>query len=171
MRPPTHAKRIRPNRPEYGIFSEETAGLLTWHWVSSKMEKSRNYWICTTRPNGRPHAAPVWGVWLDSTLFFGTDRRSVKASNIKNNSHAVVHLESGDETLIFEGQLVESRASDEHKAKIARAYAQKYPSFDSAANGGAAVWYQLIPHKVMAWLERDYPHTVTHWVFDVGGLN
>ena len=173
MRQPPNAKRIRPNMPEYGISRQQTEGMLTWDWVQREMEKSRNYWICTTRPNGNPHAAPVWGVWLDNILFFGTDQRSVKARNIKHNSHAVVHLESGDETLIFEGRLVESRESDELKANIHRAYAKKYPSFDPAADadGGAAVWYQLIPHKVMAWLESDYPRTAAYWIFDAEGLN
>ncbi len=30
-----------------------------------------NYWICTTRPDGRPHSIPVWGFWLDGGLYFG----------------------------------------------------------------------------------------------------
>lgn len=167
MSQPTKARRIRPNMPAYGILPEQTEGMLTWDWVSREMETARNYWICTTRPNGSPHAAPVWGVWLDNTFFFGTGEHSVKAHNIKNNSRAVVHLESGDETLIFEGILVESKESDALKARINRAYAQKYPPFDPEAQGDdAGIRYQLIPHKVMAWLERDYPKTATYWVFD-----
>lgn len=173
MRQPANARRIRPNMREYGIFPHQTEGMLTWDWASRAMEAARNYWVCTTRPNGNPHAAPVWGVWLDEVLFFGTDRRSVKARNIQHSNHVVVHLESGDETLIFEGILVELGESDALKAKVNRAYVQKYPSFDAAAGaeGGAAVWYRLIPRKAMAWIESDYPQTVTHWIFDVEGLN
>lgn len=173
MRQPANAKRIRPNRPEYGIFPHQTAGMLTWDWASRQMETARNYWLCTSRPNGHPHAAPVWGLWLDGAWLFGTDRDSVKARNIEHSPHAVVHLESGDETVIFEGILVEVRESAELKAKIDRAYAQKYPPYDPAAETDTdrAIRYRLVPHKVMAWLESDYPRTVTCWLFDVRGLN
>ena len=169
MRQPENARRIRPNMPQYGIFAEQTAGMLTWAWVSRQMETSRNYWICTSRPDGNPHAAPVWGVWLDGAFYFGTDRRSVKARNIRSSSQAVVHLESGDETLIFEGVLIESVESAELKAQIDRAYAQKYPPYDPAneEDSGAGMRYRLLPRKVMAWLESDYPNTVTYWLFDV----
>jgi len=53
--------------------------------------------------DGLPHAVPVWGVWVDGALYFGTDRRSRKARNLATNQGAVVHLESGDDAVILEG--------------------------------------------------------------------
>ncbi|MEI6136703.1 MAG: pyridoxamine 5'-phosphate oxidase family protein [Chloroflexota bacterium] len=43
----------------------------------ARLRTAMNYWIATTRPDGRPHAAPVWGVWLDDGSGSGPrDRRS-----------------------------------------------------------------------------------------------
>lgn len=50
----------RPTMKNYGIHETEE-GLLDWSWVSEQLTQSQNYWIATTRPDGRPHAAPVWG--------------------------------------------------------------------------------------------------------------
>ncbi len=93
----------RPNfSPAYGI-SQETKRLLPWSHAIDRLTASRNYWLATTRPDGRPHVAPVWGAWVDGALYFGTDRTSVKARNLEANPTLVVHLESGDDVVILEG--------------------------------------------------------------------
>lgn len=165
MPQPKNANRIRPSMPDYGITSEPTDGMLTWDWVDAQMEKSRNYWICTTRPDGRPHAAPVWGVWVDNRLYFGTAKSSVKGRNITHSNQVVVHLESGDDTLIIEGEVIEFQDTDR---KIIQAYIKKYPSYASAAEeeDATAIWYRLVPHKIMTWLESDFLNSATYWVFD-----
>jgi pyridoxine/pyridoxamine 5'-phosphate oxidase len=86
----------------YGIPADRK-GMLEWKRVSQQLVESRNYWIATTRPDGRPHTVPVWGVWLDGALHFGTDRRSRKARNLATNQGTVIHLESGDDAVILEG--------------------------------------------------------------------
>src|SRR5712692_7847554 len=74
-----------PQRPRfdssYGI-SDKPQGMLTWSELGQAFERSRNYWIASTRPDGRPHAAPVWGVWLDRVLYFSTGPSSVKGRNL-----------------------------------------------------------------------------------------
>ena len=167
---PKNARRVRPNMPHYGVNVEETESMLTWDWVEDQMAAARNYWLCTTCPDGKPHAVPVWGAWVEGQLFTATDRNSVKARNLSQNSQVVVHLESGDETVIFEGRLCEATPSSSLQAIIDQNYVDKYeldPSLDEAD----AVLYRLIPKKVMAWLERDFPLTATYWLFDVCGLN
>lgn len=165
MPQPTNAKRIRPSMPDYGITSEPTEGMLTWDWVDTQMEKSRNYWICTTRPDGRPHAAPVWGVWVDNALYFGTAKSSVKGRNIQHRNQVVVHLESGDDTLIIEGTLEEFTDTDR---QITQAYIKKYPSYASAEEDvdATAIWYRLVPQKIMTWLESDFLNTAAYWIFE-----
>ena len=44
----------------------------------ARLRAAMSYWIATTRPDGRPHAAPVWGVWLDDALWFGTMGQKVR---------------------------------------------------------------------------------------------
>src|SRR5262245_13556324 len=103
--PMAKPKAERPNFKEYGI-STKSKGMLDWTWVEEKLVKSRNYWICTTRPNGSPHSAPVWGVWMDGALYFSSAESSAKAANLKKNPAVSMHLESGDEVVIVEGNAV-----------------------------------------------------------------
>ena len=92
----------RPFMPGYGI-SEGEEGLLPWSWAVERLEKSHNYWVMTVRPGGRPHAMPVWGVWLDGRYFFSTARTSRKAANLAANPNCVVGTESAAEAVILEG--------------------------------------------------------------------
>src|SRR5690349_5407413 len=95
----------RPDMPAgYGIKAGD-AGTLDWSWVVEQCTISRNYWICTTRPDGRPHAMPVWGLWLDDAVVFSTDPESLKARNFSARPEVVVHLESGDEMVVIEGRV------------------------------------------------------------------
>ena len=163
---PKYAMRVRPNMPDYGVMPDQTDGMLTWDWVDRQMRQARNYWLCTTCPNGRPHAVPVWAAWVEGYLYFGTDRSSVKARNIQNDNRVVIHLESGDETLIVEGTLSMSNESEDLQSAIGRVYLDKY-GLDPALDEEDVRQYRLQPHKIMAWLESDFPSTATYWLFDV----
>jgi hypothetical protein len=49
----------------YGVTTSDD-GPLDWSHAEERLERARNYWIATTRPDGTPHAAPVWGYgWRD----------------------------------------------------------------------------------------------------------
>ena len=86
----------------YGVPESEES-MLPWSYVEERMSGPRNYWVATVRPDGRPHAVPVWGVWLDGTFHFGGGRRTRKARNVAVNPHLVVYLESGDDVVILDG--------------------------------------------------------------------
>lgn len=167
MSDPTHDARPpagRPYMPGYGI-SPEDAGLLPWSFVDERMTSARNYWISTIRPDGRPHAAPVWGVWLDGTFFFGTDTRSVKGRNLAANPEVVVHLESGDEVVILEGCVsVIAGAAPDLLQRIASVYNDKY-DFQPDPSSADAPFLALRPRVVFAWLEQDFPRTATRWTW------
>ena len=61
-------QRSRPAiHPSYGIPTDES-GMLSWSWVTERLENEPLVWMATTRPDGRPHAKPVWGVYVDETL-------------------------------------------------------------------------------------------------------
>jgi hypothetical protein len=147
--------------PGYGI-SSDSEGLLPWSYVVEEMTRSRNYWVASTRPDGRPHAVPVWGVWADDALFFGTNPESVKGRNLAADPRLVVHLESGDEVVILEGEVsVEPLAPDLH-SRVRAAYAAKY-DMDPDSLPPADGWYTLRPAKVLAWHEQDFPRTATRF--------
>src|ERR1700739_3377049 len=67
-----------------------------WTFAEQRLARSHNYWICSTRPDGRPHSAPVWGVWVDGAFYFSTDPESWKSRNLKQNPAISVHVDSGD---------------------------------------------------------------------------
>lgn len=162
-------EKTRPTMPTgYGI-STSSEGLLSWEWVDSRMAASRNYWISSTRPDGSPHAVPVWGVWVEGTLYFGGDRQARRSRNLARDPRVSAHVESGDEVVILEG-VVEEVKDMALLTKIAEAVAAKYPPFkpdpDPGPNG---IMYAVRPHTVFAWTEKDYPNTATRWKFDPPG--
>ncbi len=84
--PDSEPQAGRPQMPGYGIADANSgSGLLPWNWAVERLQKARNYWISTTRPDGRPHAMPVWGVWYDNQFYFSTGRESRKARNLAVN--------------------------------------------------------------------------------------
>jgi hypothetical protein len=51
----------RPYMPGYGIVGPtQGSGLLPWSWAEERLTASRNYWVASSWPDGRPHAMPVW---------------------------------------------------------------------------------------------------------------
>src|SRR5436190_10842025 len=95
-----------PHVPDlYGLKPRKE--YLPWSHAEERLVRSRNYWICTARPDGRPHSIPVWGFWHEGALYFGTHRDTRKAKNIARNPNVSVHLESGDDVVILEGRAEE----------------------------------------------------------------
>lgn len=155
----------RPHMPDYGI-SSKNEGMLTWDWVNTQLEKARNYWIGSTRPDGGPHTAPVWGVWLEGRLYFGSSRGSRKGRNLIANPRVTVHLESGDEVVIIEGR-AEQVTEVERLRQIGKVYGEKYPPFSpDPLNEPQNLYIGVIPQVVLAWLEKDFPNTATRWNFE-----
>jgi hypothetical protein len=136
--------------------------LLPWSWALERLEAARNYWICSTRADGRPHAAPVWGLWLDDVFWFSTGRTTLKARNLARNSAVVVHLESGDETVILEGEVEEA---GERLDAYADAYETKYGYRPNPLDESNAT-YVLRPRTAQTWTESGFPRNATRWVFN-----
>ena len=128
------------------------------------MTKSRNYWICTVRPDGRPHSIPVWGFWLDGTLYFGTGRSTRKARNLANNSALSIHLESGDDVVILEGNAVEVDLADKPTLKKLDAASRAKYKMPLVMDSESMI-YAVRPRIVLAWTESDFPNNATRWQF------
>lgn len=149
--------------PLYEMKSPHT--FLPFTHAEERLKKSRNYWICTTRPDGRPHSIPVWGFWLDGALYFGTARSTRKARNLAHNPAISVHLESGDDVLILEGTVVEVDLTDEEtlqKMDAASRVKYKMPLMILPES----VVYCVRPRLVLAWTESDFPNNATRWKFN-----
>jgi PPOX class probable F420-dependent enzyme len=153
--------------PGYGV-SNKRDGMLKWSYLSKQMAQMRNYWIATTRPDGRPHAAPVWGVWLDETFYFSTGRKSVKARNLAHNPSLVVHLESGDDVVILEGT-AEAVSDPAILSRFNQAYGAKYKFYPLGKDGkrqSRDPIFALRLRVAFGWLERKFLSTPTRWIFE-----
>jgi hypothetical protein len=147
----------------YGLRPAE-AGLLPWAGVAEKLAAARNYWVATTRPDGRPHAVPVWGVWLDGVFSFATERGSRKARNLAANPAVAVHLESGDDAVMLEGRAWEV-TQPSRRAAFDDAYFAKYAVRLADVPGEVSVW-AVRPRVALAWQETDFPGTATRWTLE-----
>lgn len=162
----TIPQATRPKMQDYGIETSDD-GLLTWEWVRERLEQSTNYWVSTVQKNGNPHAAPVWGILLEDTVYFGTGEGSVKARNLQRNPNVVLHTESGMECVIVEGR-VEKVTEIATFEQVAPVYAAKYKPHGyepTAEELAAGLMYVVKPQVVMAWYEKKFPETATRWAF------
>ena len=137
----------------------------------SRLRAAMIYWLATTRPDGRPHSMPVWGVWVDGALWFGTYGQKVR--NLEHVPYAVAHHESGEDVAIVEGP-VERLELAEAPAAVLVAFREKYVDptsgepfpLEAAVESGDDSWlYVLRPRIGHAWVEGAYPETQTRWTY------
>ena len=74
--------------------------------IDARLTEARNVWLATSRPDGRPHLAPVWFVVVDDRLWVCTGLDSVRVRNLRANPSASVSLESGDAPVVAEGTVI-----------------------------------------------------------------
>jgi general stress protein 26 len=148
--------RTRPYiEDSYGI-PEDDSGMLTWEHVAGRMAPSRNYWLSTVTPDGRPHSRPVWGVWLDDHLYFGGGRGTRKAKNLAENPSVTLTTEDGWDVVIIEG-VAEEVLDPELQNRLDDVYEEKYDM-----RHGTPVW-RVVPDRVFAW--TNFPQDTTRWQF------
>jgi PPOX class probable F420-dependent enzyme len=131
--------------------------MLAWEWAVERLERARNYWVCTTQADGRPHAAPVWGVWHGDGVVFSTSPDSAKGRNLARDPRATVHLESGEDVVILEGEVAPVALDTEIAALYEAKYDFKLAGFENEA------WYRLCPAAAYAWREQDFPRSATRF--------
>lgn len=90
--------------PGYRLLpASEGTGLLPWSWAEERLESSRNYWLVSTWPDGRPHAMPVWGLWHEGEFWFSSSKPSRKSKNLIANPRCVVAIEDANNPVVVEG--------------------------------------------------------------------
>jgi len=150
--------------PGYGL-PRGTRGLLPWKWAEQRLTRSHNYWITTTRPDGRPHTMVVWGVWVEGCFYFSTGAQSRKARNLLANPHCVVCTEKAAEAVILEGTA--SPMSDAGVLdRVSPFYAKKYKPWKLDPSMGPI--FQVRPDVVFGLREKTFK-AATRWVFATRG--
>ncbi|HMK31278.1 MAG TPA: pyridoxamine 5'-phosphate oxidase family protein [Terriglobales bacterium] len=158
---PVAPRTERPNIPGYGI-SKSKRGMLPWKWAEEKLADSREYWMMTVRPDGRPHAMIIWGLWFEGAFWFGTGGKTQKARNLARNPNCVVGTQNAAEAVILEGvaELVTDAAI---LRKLDPVSLRKYGM--SGGDGSEPV-YRVRPRRVFGLVEKSFPKTATRWTFD-----
>ena len=82
----TTPRAERPDMSDYGVPAD-LADVLPWSWAEERLLRNKNFWVITASAKGRPHALPVWGVWMpdSSTFAFSCSPNARKARNIRAN--------------------------------------------------------------------------------------
>ena len=140
---------------------------VSWPEVAARLAGARSYWLCTTMPSGAPHAAPVWGVVLNHTLYLYTERRTVKAGNLAADPRAVVHLESGEDVVIVRGT-AEDLGTPAQVPEVVAALSAKYTGtadrqYLPDADPDFDIVYVLRPQSAMMWRLADYESSQRRW--------
>lgn len=125
---------------------------LPWSWAEERLIAAENYWICTTRPDRRPHARPVWAVWLDGRLMFSTG--SLAAGNLAHSRAISVHLESSEEVVILDG-IVEVVTDRDLTRAIVAVYNPKY-RWDLDPDHLPGPFYAITPEVVFGWKANSW---------------
>lgn len=130
--------------------------------IYDRIAAERNWWIATTSQT-HPHVSPVWGLICEDRMIFCCDPRSLKATNLKNNPHVALHLESGDNVVIVNASAsliapteLPTTFADDYEAKYAYRPDPDDPNFRA---------YELHPTKIMSWQEAEVVETAARWRF------
>ena len=163
---------MKPTRITRPIFPkgyvDRPVAFLTWEWVAAQLTESKNYWLCSVRPAGRPHVIPRWGVFLDGKIYYDGSPETRHARNIESNPHTSVHLESGDRAIILEGTSAPAaKPAPELGRRLSQAYKAKYTQFGYAIepdqwDGGGL--YVFTPRQCLAW--SNFTEDPTKFIFE-----
>ena len=157
----------RPYMPGYGIQEPtEGTGLLQWRWAVERLKRSHDFWVATSRSDGRPHVMPVWGVWLDEALWFSSSRASRKARNLADRPTCSIATDNAYEPVVIEGdaELIDDLAEIR---RFVRAVNRKYETdyavdfFAQASN----VCFRVRPRWAFGLTESDFTGSPTRWTF------
>jgi nitroimidazol reductase NimA-like FMN-containing flavoprotein (pyridoxamine 5'-phosphate oxidase superfamily) len=157
--PPQASRPVLPR--EYGV-PRSTKGLLPWSHITERMTHAKHYWVCTVSPAGEPHATPVDGLWLDDALYFGGSAQTRRHRHLASNPHVSVHLESGSDVVILEGEARPERPDRALAVRLAEASQEKYGYAPKPEEYEKTEVHVFRPSVVFAW--TNLPKDATRWL-------
>lgn len=153
--------------PGYGIVgASEGSGLLPWSWAEARLTASRQYWVATTCPDGRPHVMPVWAVWDAGYLWFSSSLGSRKARNLDADPRLTVTTDNALEPVVIDGRA--DRVVDlAPRARFIGLTNTKYGTEYSVdfLDPDVNATYRVTPVSAIGLVEADFASSPTKWVF------
>lgn len=164
---PVQPQAGRPFMPGYGILpADQGTGLLPWSWAERRLTDSHDYWVSSVRPDGRPHAMPVWGVWLDDALWFSSSRQSRKYRNLAARPDCVLTTENPRRPVVLDGRAAvrtEPAAIRAFLDALNAKYETSYPP--DFLNPEVNATFRVQPVTVFALTDADFTGSPTRWTF------
>ena len=153
-------------------YSDEKAVATSWDETRQALEAAELSWVCTVRPDGRPHVTPLVAVWLDDALYFCTGDEEQKAFNLRSNSHVIVTtgcnnwdsgvdvVVEGDAVVVTDHQLLQ---------RLADAWTRKWDGrwdyrvgdggFQHSDVDARVLVFEVAPTQVLAFAKGNFSHT------------
>ena len=154
--------------PGYGTKGPaEGRGLLPWSWAEERLAKSHDYWVATTRADGRPHLMPVWAVWDGGALWFSSSVGSRKARNLAAEPRCSIATDNAWEPVVLEG-IANVVTDPDALARYIGLENEKYGTdydvdfLDPSVNAT----FRVAPTWVFTLTEDDFTGSPTRWSFD-----
>jgi hypothetical protein len=144
----------------YNDTGEQTP--LDWATVRARLEESKHFWFSTADGHGVPHARPIWGAWVDDTLYADGDVRHTRwGRDLLVNPRTQVHLESATEVVIVDGEFSsDNDLTPESFARVQASYLRRYESYQPESAEGL---FMVKPRQVLAW--ANFPRDATRFDF------
>jgi PPOX class probable F420-dependent enzyme len=153
--------------PGYGIAGpDEGGGLLPWSWAEQQLNSSRNFWLATGWPDGRPHVMPVWAIWHERRLLFSSSKQSRKARNLAKDPRCVLTTEDPHNAVVVEGvaELITERVELEAFLAAENAkYATTY-GFDMV-DPAVSCCFRMKPTWAFGLRADNFTGSPTRWTF------
>ncbi len=158
-------KITRPKFPKG--YVDNPISEVPWEYVEEKLTNAKHYWMCSVRPNRRPHVVPRWAVYLDGRLYYDGSPETLHARNIVENPNVTVNLEDGQKAIILEGITVPApKPTPEFAQRLVAAF-HKYA--EDGYNPEATQWdegglFVFTPRQCLAW--TVFFENPTKFIFD-----
>jgi len=137
---------------------------ITWEHANDKLARETVYWVSTASRLGRPHAAPVWGIWKQSRFYFETAPNSVKGRNLSSNQSLVVHVQDGNDTVILEGTTRREKRT-ETLNQLRKDYFRKYQYTPDCSNKREQIFFMVEPKIIHAWKAPRNHRSLVKFIF------
>ena len=160
-------RRVRPRFPEEWHGPDDPKHWITWDHAEKKLREEAVYWVSTSGRSGRPHAAPVWGIWKSCRFYYETSPTSVKGRNLKANPMAVVPNQDGVDTVIVEGETALVTDSAELRS-LSKDYERKYSYRPDWSDERSQVVFKVEPRTTHAWCAPRMHSNLVNFIFEKG---
>lgn len=157
-------RRVRPKLPAEWHVLNDPKQWIAWKHVDEKLASEKVYWISTASVKGKPHAAPVWGIWKNNTLYFETDPDSPKGRNLRKNPRIVFHVQDGMDTVIVRG-VAETEKNATTLRMLKTEYVRKYDYKPDWSDKEHQIVFRVKPKIAHAWRAPRMHRSLVNFVF------